>query len=46
MCFELIFKNRRNKRQVHALNMELKKKKNSEMRTKIRKQATKKHPKK
>ena len=27
MCYELLFKNRRNKRQVHALNMELKKKK-------------------
>lgn len=35
MCYELLFKNRRNKRQVHALNMELKKKKIAEMRKKI-----------
>ena len=35
MCYDLLFKNRRNKRQVHVLNLELKKKKIAEMRKKI-----------
>lgn len=35
MCYEFLFKNKRSKRQVHALNIELKKRKISEMKKKI-----------